>query len=70
MNDQKRSEVTIPQALVPRFEALVAEYAAKHGESPEACRRGVEIAVIQAGLQQLRTKLANGDTQLVQKESA
>ena len=59
MNQPIKTEVVIvvPPALVPAIDHLVTEYALATKEEPGACRRAVEIAVIQRGVAAVREGL-------------
>src|SRR5690606_10181776 len=50
------SVVGVPDELEARLRQAVARCAASLGESPESCRRAVEIAVLQRGLDALEVE--------------
>lgn len=56
MNSKIESKVAIvvPPALVPMLDHLVTEYALENKEEPGACRRAIEIAVLQRGVASMR----------------
>lgn len=45
--------VAVPEELERRLRETVARWAATLGESPERCRRAVEIAVLKRGIEAL-----------------
>ena len=58
----RESAIVLPPGLFPAFMQLVLDYADQHRETPDACFRGVEIAVLQLGMRALRDELkANAD---------
>jgi len=53
----KEAVISVPPGLVPTFAQLVHDYAEQHGESPDACCRAVEIAILQRGIAAMREGL-------------
>lgn len=47
---QEKTVIVVPAGLERALEHLVTEYALAHKEEPEACRRAVEITVLQRGV--------------------
>ena len=54
---ETKSTIAIPPALVPVLDHLVTDYALATKEEPVACRRAVEIAIIQRGVAAVREGL-------------
>lgn len=52
-----KTTIDIPPGLVPQLDLLVTEYALAMKEEPSACRRAVEIAVLQRGVAAVREGL-------------
>lgn len=57
---QTKTTIEVPPLLSSVFEQLVADFAARHGESPESARRAVEIALVQRGLAALQVDANKG----------
>jgi len=47
-------KITVPPALLEQLDTLVTEYALKHKEDPDHCRRMLEITALQRGIASLR----------------
>jgi len=62
---EEKTTIEVPPGLELALDRLVTEYALAHREEPSACRRGVEIAVIQKGMralaEELKANAAPGD---------
>ena len=54
---QEKTTIEVPPRLELALDRLVTEYALAHREEPSACRRGVEIAVLQKGMRALEEEL-------------
>jgi hypothetical protein len=54
---QEKTTIEVPPGLEVALDHLVTEYALAHREEPSACRRGVEIAVLQKGVRALVEEL-------------
>jgi hypothetical protein len=54
---QEKTTIEVPPGLELALNRLVTEYALAHREEPAACRRGVEIAVLQKGVRALAEEL-------------
>lgn len=54
---ESKTVLVVPPALVRTLDHLVTDFALMTKEEPKACRRAVEIAVIQRGIAAVREDL-------------